>query len=194
MSVLNSPASDRDKRTNQFERMHAAEARLTAEYVRSILDYSPETGIFTWKVRADASVQWNGKFAGKRAGTLNNRGYRQICINGRDYYEHRVAYLIMEGHWPEYEIDHRDGAPADNRWAKLRPARHSQNCANRRLRADNTSGVKGVSWNRATQKWRVQVRECGKRRYLGYFTDRTQAAAAYAKAAREAFGAYARLQ
>ena len=41
---------------------------LTADYVRSILDYDKETGIFVWRYRSDKALNWNARYAGKEAG------------------------------------------------------------------------------------------------------------------------------
>ena len=78
-----------------------------------------------------------------------------------------------------YEVDHIDGDGLNNRRSNLRVATHSQNCANRKMRSDNKSGYKGVSWNKQMQKWHAQCRYLGKNYRLGYFDDVLDAAKAY---------------
>jgi hypothetical protein len=136
--------------------------------------------------------RWNGKWAGKRAGTLDAAGYRRIEIHGRSYREHRIAHLMVLGVRPTDQIDHRNRDRADNRWQVLRLASHGQNTANRPAQSNNRSGTKGVDRNRG--KWRARIKHNGKKRFLGRFTHIEAAAAVYAQAATELHGAFARLQ
>lgn len=172
---------------DNLKRMHAKEALLTAEEAHELLIYDLKSGEFHWK------VTYGKVKAGKRAGTRDPHGYRRIQIKGRLYREHRLAHLMVLGTWPTDEIDHRDPtAPRDdNRWSQIRPASRSQNNANQRIRHANTSGFKGVCWHHHTQKWRVQISIDNYRRHIGLFTDITDAAAAYARAAHHYFGDFA---
>lgn len=58
---------------------------------------------------------------------------------------------------------------------------------------NSTSIYKGVSWNKATSKWRAYIQKDGKLHHLGLFTDEIEAAKAYNKAATEMFGEFANL-
>lgn len=77
---------------------------LTCDYVRSVIDYDPATGVFRWKPRTpemftDSArqskeykcIRWNEKNAGYPAGTVSTQGYVIICFNGRAYSSHRLA-------------------------------------------------------------------------------------------------------
>jgi hypothetical protein len=111
-------------------------AALSADKLRTLLRYDPETGFFTWKATR------RGCSPSSNAGTVSkDTGYRIIVIDYRQYRAHRLAYLYMTGAWPAEEIDHRNGVRDDNRWVNLRHATVAQNCRNSRLRADNTSGT-----------------------------------------------------
>jgi len=77
-------------------------------------------------------------------------------------------------------VDHRDTNGLNNRNANLRHATPSQNSQNRRRRADNTSGVKGVSQRRGV--WLARICVSGKEIQIGRYNCRTAAALAYAKA------------
>ena len=155
---------------------------LTQQRLKELLVYDPETGVFTWrKDRADNARR------GAIAGSPKSDGYMRLCIDGRRYRAHRIAWLYVTGKWPTKEIDHINGDGLDNRWANLREATRSQNMCNTALRADNKSGFKGVSWVTARRKWHAQI--AGKS--LGHFDNLEAAARAYRKAATERFGEFA---
>lgn len=104
------------------------------EFLRKILSYDPISGIFTWKKREDRSPQWNGRYAGKIAGTKAKRGYIVIQIeNGQNYAAHRLAWIYVngDGSLENKIIDHRDGYTSDNKYLNLRIATQSQNLVNK---------------------------------------------------------------
>lgn len=159
---------------------------LTAERLREVLHYDPETGAWTWRVSPCPGVK-----VGQIAGTVNNRGRRVITIDGTDHLSSRLAWLYMTGAWPSKQIDHRNRVRTDDRWANLREATQTQNNGNMRRRSDNTSGIKGVCWDKDDQKWRVRIGLNGQRKHLGRFSTLDEAAAAYARAANDNFGEFA---
>lgn len=100
------------------------------EYLKSILDYNPETGDFTWKWRIELNFKQNRIWFGKKAGRKSKKAY-QVVINGKNYYLHRIAWVYINGKIPQHmQIDHINGDPFDNRIANLRLATHGQNCSN----------------------------------------------------------------
>ena len=76
-------------------------------------------------------------------------------------------------------VDHINGDGLDNRRANLRPANHATNGRNVGKPSSNTSGFKGVTWDRRARKWRAQIMTDGRNRWLGNFTDPREAARAY---------------
>lgn len=146
---------------------------LTAEYLRSVLHYDQETGIFTRKVSTSNSVK-----AGDVAGCPGGDGYLQITVCSRKYQAHRLAWLYIHGSWPKDQLDHVNRVRTDNRISNLREVTNKQNMQNAGKRSDNTSGHPGVSWHKQRSKWRAQIEHNQKRIHLGYFTDIEDAIAA----------------
>jgi hypothetical protein len=90
-------------------------------------------------------------------------------------------------------VDHVDSDGLNNRRANLRPATHSENQQNRRMAENNTSGYKGVSFDKSKGRWRAAIKLNGRTINLGRFADPTAAASAYDAAALDLFGEFARL-
>jgi len=93
--------------------------------------------------------------------------------------------------WPM--VDHINGDGLDNRRSNLRPASIATNNRNARLRRDNTSGFKGVAWDRKGSSWRAYIRLDGRRHHLGFFATAKDAAFAYDRAAIDLHGEFGRL-
>jgi hypothetical protein len=153
----------------------------TAERVRELLNYDQETGVFTWLAGANLGKGHGRRKPGAEAGCKGLR-YMTLCIDGKHVYAHRVAWLYMTGEWPAFTVDHRSRDGFDNRWANLRQATIAQQRQNSSLSRRNTSGHKGVSWDRAKGKWQAGIGVNGRRLALGRFDDVEQAAAAYVEA------------
>ena len=163
-------------------------AGLTAERLRELLSYDPETGVFTWVARPAQYI-----LAGAVAGGVNNEGYWMIKIDGRTYSGHRLAWLWVKGEWPSSDIDHKNLDKSDNRFSELRLATESQNLANSKVRKDNTTGLKRVGWHKRDRVWYSNIQINGKQKYLGSFKCPAAAYFAYIIAADNAFGEFARV-
>jgi len=160
---------------------------ITAEYLRSILDYEPETGLFRWKTVRNGRAK-----VGQIAGSVNpGHGYVIIEIDGKPRRAHRLAVLWMTGEWPERDVDHENLTRHDNRWSNLRPATEQENGANRRALKNNACGVKGVY--RVGRRWRASIRVDYKLINLGTFSKKEEAGEAYAAAAMLYFREFARV-
>ena len=108
---------------------------ITQEYLKSVLSYDPETGIFTWKYRQGLigkKISWNTRYSEKQAGTIDPVGYLGIAIEYKRYYAHRLAWLYMTGELPKKYIDHLNGNKSDNRFLNLREATNSENQQNQK--------------------------------------------------------------
>ena len=154
---------------------------LTAERLREVLRYDPVTGVFVWLVDKTNKTRTGG-LAGD--GKTADR-YIRIMIDGHRYLAHRLAWLYVTGAWPVAQIDHANGASRDNRYANLREATQQQNCGNRK----KTAGRPLPKGTRAKyHKFEASIRG----RYLGMFRTADEAGAAYADAAKRAYGEFAR--
>ena len=146
---------------------------LTAEYLRSVLHYEPETGIFTRKVSTSPRIK-----VGDAAGCPDGRGYLQIKVQSRKHLAHRLAWLYVYGEWPKLDIDHINRNRSDNRIANLREATCKQNHQNRSRPSNNTSGHPGVVWHKRGSKWVASIGHNYKDIYLGCFATIEEAIAA----------------
>ena len=153
--------------------------------LKRIVHYEPETGKMTWKAPRQRCV------IGSDVGVITKLGYRRVCLNGRKYQAHRLAWLYVYGEMPSGQIDHKNRDGLDNRLCNLRLATPSQNQANKGMRIDNTSSVKGVAWDKARQKWKATISVNGKSICLGRFEKIQDAAEAYSDAAKRNFGPFA---
>ena len=157
---------------------------LTKDYVLDLLEYRRLTGDFVWR-RARGC-----RAAGSVAGTNSSScGYSQIKIDKRFYLTHQLVWLVEHGVWPQH-LDHIDGDTFNNRIYNLRPCSMSQNKANSRRYKNNKSGIKGVSPSRG--KWVATIQHLGRKKHLGRFKHKEDAARAYWVAARKTFGEFAR--
>lgn len=165
---------------------------LTAEFVRSILDYDPVTGIFRWRFREGYPPKWNNKHAGKPAG-CSVRDYIQIRVSTETgcHPAHRLAWLYVHGRWPRDYIDHINGDPSDNRLENLRECSHMQNCFNRKKQSNNASGHIGVFWRADIRKWRATITRNRKVVWRRNFATAQEAAAERRKALAAHHGEFA---
>lgn len=140
---------------------------ISQEELKQTLHYDPDTGLLTW-LAARGRIR-----AGDVAGSdvffkTNKKYYSQVSINNKRYLSHRIIWFYMTGEWPD-EVDHEDGDGLNNRWLNLRHVDGLENCKNKRVYCNNTSGVTGVTVH--GRKWKAELR-CNKvKYYLGLFED-----------------------
>lgn len=82
--------------------------------ITDYLNYDPETGFIRWIKKPAPKI-----IIGDMAGNISN-GYLQIKFKGKNYFAHRLAWLIHFGKWPEKVIDHIDGNRSNNKIDNLR--------------------------------------------------------------------------
>lgn len=152
---------------------------MRQDILKEMLHYDPETGVFTWIQKKARLIR-----VGDEAGTVDAKGYRRIRINRQAYAAHRLAFLYMIGEFPPNEVDHIDGIRSNNKWANLRPATKNENAQNRKATSAN-GRLLGVTYHKAQQRWRAQIRTNGKQLLLGAFRSAEEAHSAYLAAKHE---------
>lgn len=136
--------------------------------VREFLDYDPETGVLTWRVRSadwfrganaeQVATMWNATHAGRRAFTATDKdGYQCGSIFNRVYRAQRVCFAHFHGYWPD-EVDHGNGIRSDNRIANLSDAGSTGNMRNRAMDGRNKTGVMGVKHLKTGNlRWQARI-------------------------------------
>lgn len=133
--------------------------KLTQARLKELLEYNPDTGVFTWKESRGLAL------AGGTAGYVSKYGggYIKIKIDRVEYGAHRLSFLYMSGIIPD-EVDHINRDRTDNRWLNLRSVNSMSNARNRGRMNTNKSGVTGVHKDRTL--WRATIMIKSKHLYL----------------------------
>lgn len=139
--------------------------------------YGEWSGLF-WKV--NRGRQRAGSVAGTPQPTPSNpdRVDWRIRVDCADYIVSRIIYYVTHGKDPgSIQVDHEDQNWLNNNARNLRldTDRNIQQVNSPKQR-NNASGVAGMSWDKSTKKWKVQVLIENKRKYLGLFTCKIKAA------------------
>ena len=153
---------------------------ITYEEANRLLEYNAETGVLTWKVHQGRA------FIGKPAGHSRSDGYLRLKTGGKMYLLHRLVWLLYTGSFPEGELDHINQIKTDNRIENLREVTRSENMKNTKS-SKNTSGYRGVVWDKDRSKWTATVSKDSKRMHIGQFNTALEASIAYEEKSRELF-------
>jgi hypothetical protein len=112
-----------------------------------------------------------------------------------DYRKFQIIYLhrlIMNAPKGK-DVDHINGNTLDCRKINIRICNRSQNSMNQRLKSNNTSGYKGVTWSKSANKWIAQITFNYKHLYLGIFETKEEAYTVYCEASKRYHGSYGRI-
>lgn len=141
------------------------------------------------------SLQGNGSF--KKLKQCSDLGYKCVvlCVSGIGTKKqvHRLlaqAFIPLPDLENVYQVDHINGDRSDNRLSNLRWATHSENMRNSKMRSNNTSGVKGVSWQKRRQKWQAIISINAKPKFLGYFDNKDDAIVTINEARNKYYGEF----
>ena len=164
---------------------------LTAEIVRDLLDYNPDTGDLFWKERPlkyfkseRSARRWNTTYAGKEAFTTKDKDYnskhgrirRKVgSIFDKNYYAHRIIWLHYYGCWPKDQIDHINHDATDNRIINLREVSGFENQKNRKLNKNSNTGYTGVLWSKKHNKYIARIGINNKNIHLGIYDNLEEA-------------------
>lgn len=147
---------------------------FTAEFARQWLSYDADSGTFMWIA---------GKTAGKIAGSMDGKGYRQITLSRNVLKAHRLAWLMTYGEWPSGHIDHVNHVTDDNRICNLRDVSRTTNAQNQvHAQRDSKTGFLGVK--QKDGRYEARIGHNKKRIALGSFGSAQEAHSAYLEAKR----------
>jgi hypothetical protein len=149
---------------------------VTQNRLHELLDYSPETGLFKWKIAHSRRVH-----VGDVAGSTSIKGYILIGVDGFVYRAHRLVWLYVHGEFPKHYIDHINGIKTDNRIENLRDVSSKINNENQKYAPSHNKscGVLGVSREKNHRRWRAVITIDKKQVHIGYFDTIEEAEAAY---------------
>lgn len=127
---------------------------------------------------------------GSEAGGNAHHGYKNIQIENKRLYLHRVIFFYHYGYFPE-TVDHIDNNPENNRIENLRAATLSENAQNCSTRKHNKLGVKNVFFDKKVSKYRVYVRTKNTQIYVGTYDDLDLASLVASEARNKYHGTFA---
>lgn len=122
----------------------------------------------------------------------SDRPVRTAKVNGSRWLPRFLYHDVADRMGMKYvTVDHINGNPLDNRRSNLRAATHSQNLHNRGKPGHNTSGIKGVSFDKRTGRFDARVMVKRKQYWLGRFDTPAEAGLAVSQKRRELVGEFA---
>tara|TARA_R110000850_G_scaffold11976_4_gene40733 strand:+ start:14045 stop:14581 length:537 start_codon:yes stop_codon:yes gene_type:complete len=142
---------------------------IPKETLLEYFSYDPDSGLLTRRKTVSNNKAKKNTVAGSVVKARNGKSYVQICVHNKLIKAHNVIFIIMTGSLPIGICDHINGNGTDNKWSNLRDTTEQDNFKNQRNPVTNTSGVMGVSWHKATKKWRASITESKKVIHLGVF-------------------------
>lgn len=149
----------------------------TVDYLRQRLRYDPDTGKLAWLDCGAMPKQLRASYVDAFT-ARGGSGYLHGKLDGRSLLAHRVAWALHYGQWPAARIVHVNGVYTDNRIENLRLAdeRDVQH------RGKNTSGIVGISFDKARGQWKAQFQARGVIHRVGAYRTLKEAASALAEA------------
>ncbi|WP_310729675.1 HNH endonuclease [Burkholderia multivorans] len=153
----------------------ASEQSIAISRLHELFSYNPKTGSLIRKTRTSRPN------IGDEAGSLTDKGYLRVLVDGARIYVHRIAWAMHYGKWPDALIDHKNLVKSANRIGNLRLASNASNSQNRRTRTDNKIGLKGVSEKHGRFWSRIKVN--GREKSLGFYDTAEEAHEVYCLAA-----------
>lgn len=170
------------------ERITGRRGRPTLEFLREILHYDPDTGVFTWRVLRGMTRIKPGDVAGNKVTVSSGHVYWQISIDSVMYSAHTLARFYMTGVWPPILVDHKDGNGLNNVYTNLRDATVAMNQHNRKCAQKGNSlgfmGVTRVTRKSGEDRFNARIKVNMRRVFLGQYLTAEEAGKAYLSAKR----------
>jgi hypothetical protein len=161
---------------------------MNIDQLNQLLSYDAETGDLLWKKKPSKNIS-----VGALAGHKSKIGYIQIGIGGKLYLGHRIAWSIFYNEQPPKIIDHINGNKGDNSIKNLRGSTNSENMSNMGRTKKNSTGFKGVTFNKKLNKYMASIGHNMKSIYLGLHDTPEKAHEAYCEAAKKLHGQFAKI-
>lgn len=135
---------------------------ITQDQANHLFDY--RDGKLLWKNSKRPSLN------GKPAGCQDSSGYIKVTVGDKQYWAHRIIYLMHHGELPKL-VDHADRNTRNNCIENLRAADASKNAQNSQLKYGARSGCRNVTKQKGRNKFSVYIRVNGKSKFIGNFED-----------------------
>lgn len=147
---------------------------ITKEVLQQLFEY--KDGEIYWKESPAQGVK-----KGQKTGTPTKRG-DFVGVLGKRFYKHKLIFTMFYGYYPG-TIVFKDGNRSNCRIENLKEVTRARALTKSRIRKDNVSGYKGVSWSNSRKKWVGVIVRDKQRKHLGYFEDKEIANEFYQKEA-----------
>ena len=127
-------------------------SNLTHARVLELFEYRADTGDLIWKKSESNRIK-----IGDAAGAVATNGRRYIGVDGERQLAHRLVWFHQRGEWPTENLTPANGDYLDTRIENLVEQTVQEMVKAAGLRSTNTSGIKGIWWDKERQKWAVQT-------------------------------------
>lgn len=174
--------------------MTSNKKELTQELLKELIDYNPDTGVFTWKERPLSMFKcerdckaWNARYKNKVAGCsyINWKNkVNAISIKPKTYLCHILTYFYMNGNWPKEDIDCIDGDFTNLKWNNIRECTRTDSNY-KQINPQRENKLMGISFIKERNKYESKIKIKGKTIHLGRFNTQEEAHQAYVDAKRQ---------
>jgi len=143
-----------------------------------VIDLACPSGL-RYSTNQSVPERYRGRPAGCKRTNRNGYQFYHVQIKRRHIIAHRVVYFLAYGKDPlNYTVDHIDRNSLNNHPLNLRLATTVENVRNQGGNKRNTSGYKGVYWNKNIGRWQASISIDKRLVHLGMFSTAEEAAAA----------------
>lgn len=144
-----------------------------------------------WAIVDVADFEWLNQYKWCAAWDSHTKGYYAMRrCKGRIVRMHRIILGLDFG--DKRKGDHINLETLDNRRSNLRIATNSQNGCNSGMKSTNSTGFKGVDFEKRRGLYRAYIQKDGKLKFLGYKSTAEAAYELYCAACAELHGEFGR--